>query len=47
VWGNHLDEWSVFFPWHTTIPLLNGYVCDSDETMVDGVACRIITVKLL
>jgi len=29
------------------ILLLNSYVCDSDEIMVDGVACRIITVKVL
>jgi hypothetical protein len=25
----------------------NSYVCDSDEIMVDGVACRIITLKVL
>lgn len=31
----------------STIRLINGYVCDSDEIMVDGVACRIITVKVL
>ncbi len=29
------------------ILLLNSYVCDSDEIMVDGVACRIITVKVM
>ena len=29
------------------ILLLNSYVCDSDQIMVDGVACRIITVKIL
>jgi len=31
----------------STIRLLKSYVCDSDEIMVDGVACRIITVKIL
>jgi hypothetical protein len=31
----------------STIQLLNSYVCDSDEIMVDGVACRILTVKIL
>ena len=31
----------------STIRLLNSYVCESDEMMVDGVACRIITVKVL
>ena len=31
----------------STILLLNSYVCDSDEIMVDGVACHIITVKVL
>ena len=31
----------------STIRLLNSYVCDSDEIMVDSVACRIITVKVL
>jgi len=31
----------------STIRLINSYVCDSDEIMVDGVACRIITVKVL
>jgi len=30
-----------------TIRLLNTYVCDSDEIMVDSVACRIITVEIL
>ncbi len=29
------------------ILLINSYVCESDEIMVDGVACRIITVKVL
>ncbi|MGO8991412.1 MAG: hypothetical protein ACLQGU_10470 [bacterium] len=47
MWSNHLGEWSVFFPWHTTIPLLNSYVCESDQIMADGVACTIITVKVL
>jgi hypothetical protein len=31
----------------STIRLIKSYVCDSDEIMVDGVACRIITVKVL
>jgi len=31
----------------STIRLLNSYVCDSDEIMVDGVACRIVTVEIL
>jgi hypothetical protein len=31
----------------STIRLLNSYVCESDEIMVDGVPCRIITVKVL
>jgi hypothetical protein len=31
----------------STIRLINSYVCDSDEIMVDGVACRIIAVKVL
>jgi hypothetical protein len=31
----------------STIRLINSYVCDSDQIMVDGVACRIITVKVL
>jgi hypothetical protein len=31
----------------STILLLKSYVCDSDEIMVDGVACRIISVKVL
>jgi len=29
------------------ILLLNSYVCDSDQIVVDGVACSIITVKVL
>ena len=29
------------------ILLLKSYVCDSDQIMVDGVACSIITVKVL
>jgi hypothetical protein len=29
------------------ILLLNSYVCDSDQMMVDGVACSIIMVKVL
>jgi len=29
------------------IRLLNSYVCDSDEILVDGVACHIITVEFL
>ncbi len=31
----------------STIRLIESYVCDSDEIMVDSVACRIITVQLL
>jgi len=31
----------------STIRLLNSYVCESDEILVDGVACHIITVELL
>jgi hypothetical protein len=31
----------------STIRLIKSYVCDSDEIMIDGVACRIITVKVL
>jgi hypothetical protein len=31
----------------STIRLIASYVCDSDEIMIDGVACRIITVQLL
>jgi len=31
----------------STIRLIESYVCESDEIMVDGVACRIITVQLL
>ena len=31
----------------STIRLINSYVCDSDEIMIDGVACHIITVELL
>lgn len=31
----------------SSIRLLNSYVCESDEIMVDGVACRIITVRVL
>jgi len=30
-----------------TIRFLNSYLCDSDEIMVDGVACRILTVEEL
>jgi hypothetical protein len=29
------------------ILLINSYVCDSDQIMVDGVACLILTVKVL
>jgi hypothetical protein len=29
------------------ILLLNSYVCDSDEILVEGIACRIITVKVM
>jgi hypothetical protein len=31
----------------STIRLLKSYACESDEIMVDGVACRIITVEIL
>ena len=31
----------------STIRLIKSYVCDADEIMVDGVACRIITVEVL
>ncbi len=31
----------------STIRLFDSYVCDSDEVMVNGVACRIITVEKL
>ena len=31
----------------STIRLIKSYVCDSDEIMVDGIACRVITVKVL
>jgi hypothetical protein len=31
----------------STIRLINSYVCDSDEVLVDGVACHIITVEVL
>jgi hypothetical protein len=31
----------------STIRLLNSYVCDSDKILIDGVACNIITVKVL
>jgi|JXWV01.1.fsa_nt_gb hypothetical protein len=31
----------------SAIRLFNSYVCDSDEVMVNGVACRIITVEKL
>jgi len=31
----------------SSIRLLNSYVCESDEIMVDDVACRIITVRVL
>ncbi len=31
----------------STIRLLNSYVCDSDEIMVDGIACHAISVELL
>jgi hypothetical protein len=31
----------------STIRLMKSYVCDSDEIIVDGVACHIITVQVL
>ena len=31
----------------STIRLMKSYVCDSDEIMIDGVACHIITVDIL
>jgi len=31
----------------STIRLLNSYVCDSDEILVDAVACHILTVQIL
>ena len=31
----------------STIRLINSYLCESDEVLVDGVACHIITVELL
>ena len=31
----------------SNIQLLNSYVCNSDEIMVDGAGCRVITVKVL
>jgi len=31
----------------STIRLLSSYVCESDEILVDGVACHVITVEVL
>jgi hypothetical protein len=31
----------------STIRLINSYVCDSDEIIIDGIACHIITVEVL
>ncbi len=31
----------------STILLINSYVCDSDQIIVDGVTCLVITVKVL
>jgi len=31
----------------SSIRLIKSYVCDSDEIMVGGVACRMITVEVL
>ena len=31
----------------STIRLINSYLCDSDNILVDGVACHIITVEVL
>ncbi len=31
----------------STIRLINSYVCDSDEMMIDGISCHIISVELL
>jgi hypothetical protein len=31
----------------STIRLLNSYVCDSDEIIIDGISCHIISVELL
>jgi len=31
----------------STIRLIKSYVCDSDEIMIDGVACHILSVKIL
>ena len=31
----------------STIRLINSYVCDSDEIMIDGISCHIISVELL
>jgi len=31
----------------STIHLRTSYVCEQDEIMIDGVACRIITVEIL
>ena len=31
----------------STIRLINSYVCDADEIMIDGVACHIISVQIL
>ena len=31
----------------STIRLINSYVCDSDEIMIDGISCHIISVEVL
>ena len=31
----------------STIRLINSYVCDSDEIIIDGIACHIISVQIL
>ena len=31
----------------STIRLINTYVCDADEIIIDGISCHIISVELL
>jgi len=31
----------------STIRLINSYVCDSDEIIIDGITCHIISVQIL
>ena len=31
----------------STIRLINSYVCDSDEIIIDGISCHILSVQIL